>query len=144
MALYTVLERPGRDPRHTLFVPEGFAVTAFLFTVFWALWHRMWVVAALLLCFWAGMAAAVAFLGLDPLIAAAIEFGVALLFGFEARRLQVMSCRRAGYELTGIVAGASREGAELAYFGSRGRTLPPAPGGVPRLAEDHLGLFGTR
>ena len=34
-----------------MFVPEGFAWAGFIFTFIWALWHRLWVVAALLFSF---------------------------------------------------------------------------------------------
>lgn len=144
MAIYTVLEAPNRDPRRTRFVPEGFSAWAFVFTVFWALWHRMWVVAAILFAFWVAMSLAVTQGGLNPLVAAAIEFGVALIFGFEARRLQVMSSLRSGHVEAGEVSGSTLAAAELAYFAARGTGVSRGPRTLPRASEDHLGLFGTR
>lgn len=144
MAIYTVLETANRDPRRTLFVPDGFSAAAFVFTALWALWHRMWVAAAVLFAFWVAMSLAVAQGGLDPLVAGVIEFGVALLFGFEARRLHIMSCLRAGYVEAGAVSGSTLAAAELAYFAERGSTGTRGLWTLPRASEDHLGLFGSR
>ena len=46
MALFTVLEPPDKKPERVAFVPEKFAGGALVFGFLWALWHRMWVIAA--------------------------------------------------------------------------------------------------
>ena len=48
MTIFTVLEPPDGNPERVAFVREGFSWSALLLTVLWAVWHRMWVVAALL------------------------------------------------------------------------------------------------
>ena len=50
MRVYTVHFRPGSltPDRDTTLVKEGICWPAFLFTFFWALWHRLWLVAALI------------------------------------------------------------------------------------------------
>ena len=50
MRVYTVHILPGADALEDapLLVREGFCWPAAIFTVFWALWHRMWLVAGLL------------------------------------------------------------------------------------------------
>jgi hypothetical protein len=144
MAIYTVLDKPNRDPAKAIFVPEGFAFAAFVFTALWALWHRMWVVTAMLFAFWVAMSVAVSFGGLDPVLAAVIELGVALVFGFEARRLQVMSLLRSGYAETGTVSGSTLAAAELTYFAEGVAERGRGPWSHPRDTGDHLGLFGAR
>jgi hypothetical protein len=144
MALFTVFEHPSGDPNRTIFVKEGFSFAALIFTVLWALWHRMWVVAAILFVLLTVLNLSAGQWGLDPKLAGLLETAVGIIFGFEARRLWAMSLERAGYRNMGIVEGSNREAAELGYFNGRPR-VENSIHSTPRhpLAHDTLGLFGT-
>lgn len=147
MAIFTALEPPDANPDRVVLVREGFAFAAFAFTVLWALWHRMWVVAALLFAAYAALGLAGQWFQWHWAIASAAEFGLALLFGLEASDLRIRALRRAGFQRAGLVQATNGEAAELDYFAGRRVIRPAAP--VPdyrphRAHEDTLGLFGSR
>ena len=144
MALFNVFEHSTGDPSRAVFVKEGYAFAALIFTVLWALWHRMWVVSAILFTILALLNIAAGQWGLQPVVAGLLESAVGLIFGFEARRLWVMSLERGGYRNMGIVEGSNREAAELGYF-SRGQRVEDRIASTTRHpgAHDTLGLFGT-
>lgn len=145
MGIYTVLEPPDGRPERVVFVPEGFSWGAFLLTVIWALWQRMWVVGLLLFALSTILSVAVNMELAGTGLASLISFGIALLFGFEARNLQVMSLERSGFRRAGLIQATTGEAAELAYFASRA-PVAVAPSGPSRLRaapEDTLGIFGN-
>jgi hypothetical protein len=148
MALYSVHNRRGASPDEAIFVPEGFSTGALVFTVLWALWHRMWLVAAVLLAVMVAIALAGNYFGLGEWVTALASFVVSLLFGFEARDLQRRSLIAAGYSQIGFSHGRDLDDAEIRYYHTR--ATPPAPTTqvmaqpVPRLqAPDTLGIFGN-
>jgi hypothetical protein len=144
MALFTVLEPPQGEIDKVTFVKEGFAPAALVFTVLWALWHRMWVVAASLFALLVAISLSVSLGGLSPVIGSLLELGVGMIFGWEARRLWVMSLERAGYRQTGLIEASNQEAAELAYFASRPRMAKAVAVSKPLAhADDTLGLFGS-
>lgn len=147
MALFTVLEPPKGEIDKVTFIREGFAPLALVFTLFWALWHRLWVVAAILLAILVAISLSVTLLGLNPAVASLLELATGFIFGFEARRLRIMSLERAGYRQAGLIEASTREAAELDYFAARPRRAKAPAAPAPKLradAEDTLGLFGTR
>ncbi|PZF77441.1 DUF2628 domain-containing protein [Aestuariivirga litoralis] len=143
MTIYAVLEPPDDSPWRVTFVPEGFSWGAFAFTVIWALWHRLWVVAALLFSLSAVFTIAANLQLLGPGLATLLQFGISLLFAFEARALQVKSLERAGFRRAGLIQASCLEAAELTYFDGRApcASMPPVS---PRRAgqDDPLGIFG--
>jgi hypothetical protein len=144
MTIYTVLEPPDGKPDRVAFVPEGFAWAAFVLTFFWALWHRLWVTAAVFLALTAGLSAAVNLELLGAGLASLLQFGFALLFGFEARQLQLSSLERAGLRRAALIQASCLEAAELAYF-SRRAPAPSVPASTRYRAapEDTLGIFSN-
>ena len=141
MKLFTVLEAPDGNPERVAFVREGFSWMALGFTFLWALWHRMWVVAAALFALSAALTVAVNLGMLGQGLAALVNFGIALLFGFEARALQVLSLERAGFRRSGLIQASNAEAAELAYFAGRAHFEPTHP--LRASHDDTLGLFGN-
>ncbi len=144
MALFNILEAPDGNPDRVVAVKEGFSAGALVFTVFWALWQRMWVVAAVLFALFAIIAFAVNALNFNPVAASVLQAAIALVFGFEARRLRIMSLERAGFHAKGLIEASNREVAELDYF--MGRQIHPAkvpPPILPPASHDTLGLFGN-
>ncbi len=118
MKLYTVHEPPYGGGELEL-IPEGFSWFAFLFSVIWALWHRLWL-------------EALGFMGLTlalNLIMAVIDAGepvrafswlaLHVLIGFEARDLRRAALARRGWRALGVVGGADREAAERRFLDLR-------------------------
>jgi hypothetical protein len=144
MARFTVLEAPDGNEDRVVFVKEGYAPWALVLTVLWALWHRMWVVAAILFVVLAGISVAAGSFGLDATLAGWIEFAVALVFGFEARRLWMLSLEKAGYRTAGLIEASNLEAAELDYFATRPANQRQAVKSIYRPpADDMLNLFGN-
>ena len=48
MAIYSIFRKAGAPRDEAVFVKEGFSIAAFVLTFLWALWNRMWVVAAVI------------------------------------------------------------------------------------------------
>lgn len=150
MALFTILEAPDGQPEKVAVIREGFSLPAAAFTIFWALWHRMWIVAVLLFLITVALELGAGALRLDPMLMSGAGLAVSLLFGFEARALQAVSLSRAGYRNVGMISAESRESAELQYFAQRYTGQAPAPAApqistrpAPGQHHDALGLFGS-
>jgi hypothetical protein len=144
MALFTVLEPQDGKPDRVAFIPEGFAVGAFVFTFFWALWHRMWVVAALLFAAFTALTLGVTYEVIGPGLGSLLQVGLSLVFGFEAWRLKESSLLRAGFRRAGLIQASNLEAAELAYFAERAPAPPaPAPTRYRTAPEDTLGIFSN-
>ncbi len=125
MRIYTVHLPPSGD--QPLLVKEGFCWPAFLFTVLWALWHRMWGTAALLFVVGTALDALVEGLGLAAPAQAAVGLAYLVVVGYLANDLRRRSLWRRGYLEAGVVAGPSREAAELRFLDLAGA----AKGGTP-------------
>ena len=121
MRFYTVhLRRHGLDPdRDLVLVEEGFCWPAFLFSVVWALWYRLWLVALILVL------AIVAIFVLVVTVAGPASAGLALVIGFVANDLRRWTLKRRGFVETGVVTGRDRDAAERRFLE-----------GDPRLAAD--------
>ena len=147
MAIYSVHNRPGKSAADAVFVREGFAWPAFLFTVLWCLWHRMWLTAAIVFAVLAAISIAAGLLGLNETLTSVFTLAASLVFGFEARDLQRRTLAATGYREVRLVSGGSLDDAELRYFASVPRAGALGEGFAPKLrspeSHDPLGLFGT-
>ena len=148
MAFYSVHSREGYPAEQALFVREGFSFAAFLFTVVWALWHRMWLAAGILLALSGALALAGNLFGIGDGVIVIAGFAVNLIFGLEARNLQIRSLIERGYRQVGYSHGKNLDEAEIRYFHTNSRPQPQ-PGTValktrPFSGEpDTLGIFGN-
>lgn len=133
MSTYVVMAPPefndlAGDPLQSdrlAFVPDGFSVLAFLFSIIWMLVHRMWLV----LLGYLGIALVVELLALavSPEATAIAAFVVSILFGFEAQALRRWSLERKGWRVVGIVDGVNRAEAELRFLHKAADHLAPEP-----------------
>jgi len=149
MAFYSVHKRDGAAAEQVIFVREGFSKGAFLLTVLWSLWHRMWLAAAILLAVSGAIALAGNLLGMNGNVTAVTGLAVNLIFGFEARDLQIRALIARGYAQIGLSHGNSLDEAEIRYFHGNGQQhTPPAPRLTVKPmsnpgAPDTLGIFGN-
>jgi hypothetical protein len=118
MRVYTVHLRPGAsEPDNgAVLVKEGFCWPAFFFSVLWALWHRMWLTAALFLVVILAAGVVVEALALPSEVALALDLAVALLIGWGANDLRRAALAREGYTFEGIVAAAGEDAAARRWF----------------------------
>lgn len=142
MRTYSVHSRPGESLDGAIFIKQGFSWPAFLFSIPWCLWHRLWVAAAL-------MFAVLAVFGsvFSGASAGILTLAVYMIFGWEANEFKRWSLSARGFRETAILPGANLEDAELRYFASAPGFDVQGAGHAPKLrqADQHepLGLFGT-
>lgn len=166
MSVYTVHEPPLRaseaapNPERFVFVREGFYFSAFLFSVLWMLWHRMWLILLVYVAFVAGLEAALRYAGTPRPLLALVGLLIALLVGIEAATLRRFKLARSGWNNVAVISGDNLEDAERRFFDawvrrasgarpepSAGRPgpppPPPPPAPMPRTppAPDVIGLF---
>lgn len=99
---------PGIEP---VLIKEGFCWPAAFFTVFWALWHRLWLLALLLFLASATIELGLAALGADGVLRVAVNLGFAVFVGGSANDWRRYWLARAGHRLSDVVAAGNRDDA---------------------------------
>jgi len=120
MSFYTAhyRNRPGQPD--LVLVKEGFSWAAFIFGALWALWNRLWIVAAGLIAVEIGLGLVLAALGMGSEIQAVASIGLALLVGLIAGDLKRWSLSVfSGYDQEGVVAGSRLQEAESRLLAQR-------------------------
>ena len=157
MSTYTVHQPPaenGRaaDPQRFVFVRDGFHFWAFLLTLPWLIYRRLWLALLGYVLLTAAMAVVFHFLRTPGGSQAAIGLLIGVLFGLEAASLRRWTYRRRGWTNIGVIVGDDEEDAERRFFAEWVRREPqpqivrdatPAPV-VTRsapLSNDIVGLF---
>lgn len=114
MASFVAMERRAEDGgRDVEFVRDGFHLLAFLVPLFWFLFHRMWIEAAVTLALMVGLAVLTAWAGYPahwPL-----SLIVSVFAGLEAPALRLAAMRRAGWSDRGVIEADDSFGAETRY-----------------------------
>ena len=127
MASYVIFEPPGQtEPERAVFVRDGFHWLAFLFSVLWFLWYRLWIEAGLVFAAMVGLSAIEDIQGLQG-AALVVSFLLALGLGFEAPALRMAALRRRGWREWGVVEANGGDEAAIRYLAEAGTA---AAGGV--------------
>lgn len=132
MRLYTLhlpAIKPGRvlpdgDRLHhqmTGMVPikEGFCWPAFFFSLFWTLWHRLWLAALGLIVTILAVSVLVFQSGANQAVSIIISFGIASLLGFMGNDLRRAKLKWRGFKERGIVLASTAEAAVRRYLTAR-------------------------
>ena len=124
MRVYAVYERAG-DTGHdadgiTILVKEGFCWPAAIITLFWLLYHRLWVAALMVMVLLAGAGMApVFFHGSEPY--ATLGLGaLSVVLGAEGNNLRQYFLVLGGYSFTGVVVGRNEPEAAMRFFSTLG------------------------
>ena len=165
MSVYTVHEPPLRgretspDPDRFVFVRDGFHFWAFVFSLLWLIWHRLWLALIGYIVVVAVLEAGLRALGASDTALSVAVLLVSLLVGLEASTLRRLKLARRGWKNVEVVSAVDLEDAERRFFGSvvHGRAgeggdassrvppppppSPPAPPAVPR-ASVPTGIVG--
>ena len=111
MTTYSIYAKPNDETAaEAIFLPDSFSWGAFVFTWVWALWNRMWIVAALVLSV---MFIASALPAVPQFL---LTLGVNILMGLHGNDLLGWSLTRRGYSEIGLSNGGSMEEAELRFY----------------------------
>jgi hypothetical protein len=137
MTTYSIYAKPN-DARaaEAIFLPDSFSWGAFVFTWVWALWNRMWIVAALVLSI---MLIASALPAVPQFL---LAFGVSIVMGLHGNDLLGWSLTRRGLSDIGLSNGGSMEEAELRFYADS-VDAPTLASPMP-VNHDVLGLFGSK
>ena len=118
MRIYSVhIRRHGLDvDRDVALVKEGFSWPAFLFNIFWALWHRHWLAAAVLFAMPLALAIVIKVIGLAPAGQTILILGWLVMVGMMANdvRRHYLDC--GGFVEDGIAAGKTTDDALYSYL----------------------------
>ena len=133
MRIYTVFIPPRSDGPNepdpiggAEAVKEGFSWPAFVLSVFWALWHGLWLAALLFFAANGILALILELLGADPLSAGAASLGLAAIICWTANDFRRAKLAARGFAEQAPVIAASAETAIRRYFESQ----PPGGGWI--------------
>jgi len=136
MASFVAMERHGTEgERDVEFVRDGFHLLAFLFPLFWFLFYRMWIEAAVTLALIVGFAVVTSLAGFP--VHWPLSLIVSIFAGLEAPALRLASMRRAGWRDRGVIEADDAFGAEERYIaegglaGETGEAEADADGEIP-------------
>ncbi len=117
MRVYTVhLRRRSLNPdKDIVLIMEGFCWWACVFSLIWALWHRMWWVALGVASVSIVVNLGIYMLGLDALTGYFLSVGIAILMGLVANDLRRWSLAREGFIDSRVALGDNQDVA-LARF----------------------------
>ncbi len=109
-------------------VKDGFSWPAFVFSFIWALWHRLWLVAAAIFVAEFAIGLLVGLIGLGAVANGVLSLGTALIVGWLANDLRRDHLERIGLTDLGVVIAGNGEDAIERYFTEN---TPREPFGVP-------------
>ncbi len=118
MRLYTVHVRrhwPDAD-RDLVLIKEGFCWPAFFLGPLWALWHRLWLAALVLLVADVALSGAALLLRLDGLSQGMVSVGFAAIVGFVANDLRRRALERRRFTFAAVVSAGGLEDAERRFL----------------------------
>lgn len=118
MRIYTVHINPDElsASQKPIFIREGFNIYAFLLGGFWALYHRLWRILALILAVNGALIIAGEQHVVSAISISIIQLGVNVFIGLQANDWLRMGLSRRGYILADIAVSDSLLRAEQRYF----------------------------
>jgi len=116
--IYTVHIKPGTPNPYEkpVFVREGFTIFAFAFTLFWALYHRLWKASLIILLANLLLMALLRNHLLSADSTAIVQLAMNVLIGFHANDWLRAKLKKRGYITADITAADSKLRAEQRYF----------------------------
>ena len=116
--LYSVHVDPSADrPYETAeFVPEGFNIFAFLFSGIWALYHRLWILAFVLLCLNVLINVLGSHYGFHPASVMVLQTGIQVMVGFQGNDTRRVMLGKKGFIVADMVAAHTLLHAEQRFY----------------------------
>jgi len=121
MPTYTVHQPPAKngraaDPQRFVFVRDGFHFWAFLLTLPWLIYRRLWLALLGYVLLTAALAVVFHFMRTPSGSQAAVGLLIGVLVGLEAASLRRWTYRRRKWSNVGVVVGDDEEDAERRFF----------------------------
>lgn len=116
--LYTIHENPEMEDAsdRVEFVREGFSLTGFVFSIFWLLYHRLWLPALAYLVLLGALAYVAETQMLAEEAVTVVQLMLQLLLGTVAFDLKRWALGRRGYRMAGVVAAGNSTQAGQRYY----------------------------
>ncbi len=111
MNIYSVYVNTTENNKNPILIPQGFSFVAGIFNTFWALYHKMW-----LLALFAVIISAIANPAQPSYIVYGLNVGVLFIFGFFASEMREYYAKKKGFKLDDIILAHSEEEAEVRYY----------------------------
>lgn len=114
MKTYNIFVKQNRDNNSVedvLLIKEGFNPFAFLFTIFWFLFNKLWLFAGI-----SFVVVNIFTFIFSSIVSSFFILLFSLLIGFEANNLLLYRFQREGYYFVGYTTGKSRSEAELRFL----------------------------
>ena len=100
-------------------IKEGFCWPAFFFSLFWTLWHRLWIVTLGLVAANLVISVLVFQIGTNEVVTIVVSFSIALMLGFMGNDFRRSKLEKHGYTERGLVMDRTAEAAMRRYLESR-------------------------
>jgi len=110
MNIYSVYTDTTKKKRDLLLIKQGFSFFASILNFAWALYHKMWLIAAL-----AVIASVIANPAQPTYVVYAMNVSTLLIFGFFASDMREYYANKKGFKLCDIVLAHNEEEAEVRY-----------------------------
>ena len=88
---------------------DGFSFPAFVFTAVWAVWHKLWTLAVVIILIWIGGGSFLHYFGADEFVYFFVFSGFALMLGYLANDFLSKALCRQGFQPVGLVAAKNLE-----------------------------------
>ncbi|MFY9589662.1 DUF2628 domain-containing protein [Rickettsia endosymbiont of Halotydeus destructor] len=111
MNIYAIYINPEQKSNNFAIVREGFSWSALIFNIFWAFYHKMWLIVAFVIIVNIIMAT----INLQGLVFIS-KLTIMLIFGFFASEMREYDLRRKNYRLRDVVFARSEIEAELKFL----------------------------
>jgi hypothetical protein len=115
MHLYSIYTRSENKNLDLIIIKQGFSLSALIFNFFWAIYHKMWLVAGIIM-----VVNFIVFSFQDAENISMVEYlkyaAEFFAFGFFATELRELYAKKRGMELDDIILASSEEEAELKYM----------------------------
>jgi hypothetical protein len=118
--------RDANPYESAVFIAEGFNLYAFIFTGFWALYHRLWWMALLFFTLHMGSGHYGAAVGLSVTSVGVLEFGFRLMIGLSANDMWRTQLEKRGWVMSDVVVAYSQLEATHRYYERHLQGLMPA------------------
>lgn len=111
MNIYSVYTDSSKKNNEPILIKQGFSFIAGFFNFFWALYHKMWLIAIFLMIisFTIGTNS-------PSFIAYCVNLAILFIFGFFASEIREYYAIKSGYSLSDIILAPSEEEAEIKYI----------------------------
>jgi len=118
LKLFTVHIKPDEKTNENdmVFVREGFSWPAFILTILWTLYHRLWFLSCVIVLVNVGLVYGVDLVGLDAAALSIFQFAFQLWVGYVANDYLREGLTQQGYVTAAVVSGENQSLAERRFL----------------------------